>query len=214
MKKFDLSKYDLFIVDFDGTIVDTMRMWRNICPNFLHSINKVPTSDLFERISSLTNIEISHYVRDTYLQEHSYEEVEVMFFDFIKSEYIKQEIKPNATKMLEEFNKYGKVVLYSASAGKLLDVLLDKFDLRKYFINIYSGSDLQITKKDGSGYLKVMELEGGCNNPLIVEDAVHAVLGASNRGLDVLAILDSLNVDYLDLLNEHSKFVLDLNKYE
>ena len=213
MKNFDLSKYDLFIVDFDGTIVDTMRMWRNICPNFLHSINKVPASDIFERISSLTNIEISHYVRDTYLQEHSYEEVEVMFFDFIKSEYIKQEIKPNATKMLEEFNKYGKVVLYSASAGKLLDVLLDKYDLRKYFLNIYSGSDLKITKKDGSGYLKVMELEGGCNKPLILEDALHAIEGAKSQNLDVLAIIDYSNKNHLDLVENYADYIIDLEKY-
>lgn len=210
MINFDLSKYDLFIVDFDGTIVDTMGMWFNICPDFLHSINKEPASDMFERISSLTNIEISHYVRDVYLPDYSYEEVEKMFFDFIKTQYIKQEIKPNAIKMLEEFNRYGKVVLYSASASILLDVLLDKYDLRKYFLNIYSGSDLKITKKDGTGYLKVIELEGGCSKPLAVEDALHAIKGASSQNIDVLAVLDVSNNNKLDEVRKYSTHLINL----
>ena len=214
MKNFDLSKYDLFIVDFDGTIVDTMVMWRNICPNFIQSINKTPQPDLFQRITSLTNIEISHYIRDEYLSEFSYEEVEKMFFNFIKEQYIKQEIKPNATKLLEELNSYGKVVLYSASAGMLLDVLLDKFNLRKYFKSIYSGSDLKIAKKDGTGYLKVIEFEGGCNKALALEDALHAIKGAHSQNIHVMGLVDVLNKHQIDELNEYCEFVLDLNNYE
>lgn len=214
MINFDLSKYDLFIVDFDGTIVDTMVMWRHICPNFILSINKTPHKDLFNRITSLTNIEISRYIRDEYLAEYSYDEVEEMFFNFIKEQYIKQDIKPNATKLLEELNQYGKVVLYSASAGMLLDVLLDKFDLRKYFKNIYSGSDLKIAKKDGTGYLKVIEFEGGCNKALAVEDALHAIKGASSQNIDILAIVDILNINDLDEIKTYSKYILDLNEYE
>ena len=214
MKNFDLSKYDLFIVDFDGTVVDTMVMWRDICPDFIRSINKEPSSDLFEKITSKTNLEISRYVRENYLTEYSYEEVEEMFFNFIKEQYIKQDIKPNAIKMLEEFNKFGKVVLYSATAGRILDVLLEKFDLRKYYSHIYSGSDLKISKKDGTGYLKVIELEGGCFKPLAVEDALHAILGASSQGIDVLAVLDVLNIKDIDEINKVSKYVLDLSKYD
>ena len=213
MKQFDLSKYDLFIVDFDGTIVDTMEMWKNICPMFLHSLNMVPKDDIFKRISSLTNLEISHYVRDEYIPEYSYQEVEEMFFNFIKEQYVKQDIKNNATKLLKEFNKCGKVVLYSASAGILLDVLLDKFELRKYFQNIYSGSDLKITKKDGTGYLKILELEDGYKSPLIVEDAPHAVIGAFNQKLDVLVIKDVSNINHLEELEKYSKYILDLNEY-
>ena len=157
-KVLNLNEYDLFIVDFDGTIVDTMKMWKTICLDFVKSLNINPKEDLYNKISARTNIEIAGIIRDEYLKQYSYNEVENMLFDFIKSEYIKQDIKVNAVKLLEDLNKIGKVVLYSATANSVLDVLLDKFDLRKYFVNIYSGSDLQITKKDGSGYLKVMEL--------------------------------------------------------
>lgn len=209
----NLSEYDLFIVDFDGTIVDTMEMWKNICPNFILSLGKTPSEDIYKRITSKTNIEISNFVRDEYLPEYSYEEVTKMFFDFIRSQYILQDIKVNAIKLLEDLNKHGKVVLYSATACSVLDVLLDKFDLKQYFADIYSGSDLGITKSDGSGYLKVIELAGGCNKPLILEDAIHAIIGATSQNLDVLTILDYSNCNHLDVVKEYTTYLIDLKQY-
>lgn len=209
----NLKDYDLFIVDFDGTIVDTMEMWRHICSSFIRSLGKTPQDDIYLKITSKTNVEISRFVRDEYLTEFSYEKVEEMFFDFIKEQYIKQDIKPNAIKLLLDMNSCGTVVLYSATAGSVLDVLLDKFDLKKYYKKIYSGSDLRLSKRDGSGYLEVIKFEGGCKKALIVEDAPHAIIGAKSKNLDVLAILDYSNKDHLELVEEYADYLIDLEKY-
>ena len=206
-------EYDLFIVDFDGTIVDTMKMWKTICLDFVRSLNINPKEDLYVKISSKTNIEIARIIRDEYLIEYSHDEVVKMLFEFIKSEYIKQDIKPNDIKLLNDLNKVGKVVLYSATANSVLDVLLDKFDLRKYYKNIYSGSDLGLSKADGSGYLEVIRLEGGCNKALILEDALHAIEGAKKQNLDVLAIVDYSNINCLDTVKEYADYLIDLQQY-
>jgi beta-phosphoglucomutase-like phosphatase (HAD superfamily) len=212
-KKIEFNNYDLFIVDFDGTIVDTMTMWRNICPNFISYMGQQPPEDIFNRITSKTNLEIARYMRDEFFTEYTYDELTEKFFDFIKMEYVKQDIKPNAYKLLSDMAQYGKVVLYSATAGKVLDVLLDKYDLRKYFSNIYSGSDLGLTKRDGTGYLEVIKLEGGCNKALILEDALHAIKGAFSQNLDVLTILDISNQDKLDEVRLYTKYLIDLTQY-
>ena len=212
-KIFNLYDYDLFIVVFDGTIVDTMKMWKTICLDFVKSLNINPKEDLYNKISSRTNIEIAGIIRDEYLKQYSYNEVENMLFDFIKSEYIKQDIKVNAVKLLENLNKIGKVVLYSATANSVLDVLLDKFNLRKYYTNVYSGSDLGLSKADGSGYLEIIKLEGGCNKPLILEDALHAIEGAKKQNLDVLAIVDYSNINCLDTVKEYADYIIDLEQY-
>ena len=209
----DLTKYDLFVVDFDGTIVDTMEMWVHICPNFILSLNKQPEADIYIKITSKTNVEIAKFVRDEYFPEYSYDEIVVKFFEFIKSEYIKQDIKPNAIKLLEDLNKQGKVVLYSATASNVLEVLLNKFNLKQYFQGIYSGSDLGLTKRDGSGYVEVIKMCGECNKALILEDALHAIIGARSKGLDVLAILDFSNRHIIEKVEENATYVLELNEY-
>ena len=210
MKVLDFNKYDLFIVDFDGTIVDTMKMWKTLCLDFIRSLNVEPDEEIYYKIKSKTNIEIAKTIRDEYFKEYSYEEIIHLFFEYIKREYVKNDLKPNAIKLLENLNKSGKVVLYSATALSVLDVLLDKLNLRKYYFNIYSGSDLGLSKADGTGYLKIIELEGGCNKALILEDALHAIKGAKAQGLDVLGIVDYSNMHCLDALNELSDYVIDL----
>ena len=205
--------YDLFIVDFDGTIVDTMRMWKNICIDFVKSLNKTVSPDFYSKISSKTNMEIVKIIHDEYANEYGCEMVEKLFFDFIKSEYIKQDLKPNAIKLLTDLNKHGKVVLYSATAGTILDVLINKLELRKYYQHIYSGSDLGISKEDGTGYLEVIKLAGGCNKALILEDALHAIIGAKKMNLDVLAIIDYSNINHLDKVNEYANYIIDLKDY-
>lgn len=212
-KILNLSDYDLFIVDFDGTVVDTMKMWKTICLDFVRSLNIVPNDDLYMKISSKTNVEIAKIIKDEYLNEYSYGEVVYMLFEFIKSEYVKQDIKPNAIKLLTDLNKYGTVVLYSATAGSVLDVLLDKLDIRKYFKRIYSGSDLGLSKADGSGYLEVIKFEGGCNKALVLEDALHAIIGAKSQKLDVLAIVDYSNINHLDEVREYADYIIDLERY-
>ena len=212
-KNIFLKNYDLFIVDFDGTIVDTMKMWRNICTDFVKSKEITTKPDFYLKIASKTNVEIAKTIRDEYLNEYTYEEVTSMFFEFIKLEYIKQELKPNAIKLLIDLNQIGKVVLYSATASTVLDVLLDKLNLRKYYQNIYSGSDLKLSKADGSGYLEVIKLEGGCHKPLILEDALHAIEGAKKQNLDVLAIIDYSNIDQIDKVREYADYILDLKEY-
>lgn len=207
------NKYDLFIVDFDGTIADTMKMWKTICLDFIRSLNINPKEDLYIKISSKTNIEIAKIIRDEYLIDYTHEEVINMLFEFIRLEYVKQDLKTNAINLLKDLNKIGKVVLYSATANSVLDVLLNKFDLKKYYTNIYSGSDLGFSKADGSGYLEVIKLEGGCKKALILEDALHAIEGAKKQNLDVLAIIDYSNINCLDQVKEYADYILDLEKY-
>jgi beta-phosphoglucomutase-like phosphatase (HAD superfamily) len=212
-KILNFNDYDLFIVDFDGTIVDTMKMWKSICLDFVRSLNVEINDDLYKKIASKTNIEICHIIRDDYLVEYNYEEVANMFFEFVKAEYIKQDLKVNAIELLKDLNNSGKVVLYSATAGNLLNVLLDKIDIRKYFKSIYSGSDLGLSKENGTGYLEVIKFEGGCNRALVLEDALHAMKGAKNYNLDVLAIVDYSNINHLDEVEKYSNYIIDLNKY-
>jgi beta-phosphoglucomutase-like phosphatase (HAD superfamily) len=212
-KILNFNDYDLFIVDFDGTIADTMKMWKNICLDFIRSLNINPNDNFYAKIASLTNIEIVRIIRDDYFTQYSYEVLGDMFFEFVKAEYKKQNLKPNALNLLNDLNNSGKVVLYSATAGNLLDVLLDKLGIRKYFKHVYSGSDLGLSKADGTGYLEVIKFEGGCNKALVLEDALHAIEGAKSQNLDVLAIVDYSNINHLDEVKEYADYIIDLEKY-
>ena len=204
----ELSKYDLFVVDFDGTVVDSMFMWRYICPNFLTYKGVNTEDDVLALVSSLTNKEIAKMLKERYFPLDSVEKVTEDFFAYIKMEYVNQKLKPNSLKLLEKINEFGTVVLYSATALYLVETLVDILDLRKYFKGLYSGSDLGLSKRDGSGYLEVIKICGDYKKPLVLEDAPHAVIGANSVGLDVLVISDISNENQLKELEQYAKFLL------
>ena len=61
--------------------------------------------------------------------------------------------------------------------------------------------------------LEIIKLEGGCNKPLILEDALHAIEGAKKQNLDVLAIVDYSNINCLDTVKEYADYIIDLEQY-
>lgn len=206
-----LNEYDLFICDFDGTIVDSMFMWRYICPNFLKYKGVETNDDVLALVSSLTNKEIAKMIKERYFPNNTVEEVTDDFFAYIKMEYVNQKVKPLAVSLLEKLNEMGTVILYSATALYLVETLVDILDLRKYFKSIYSGSDLGVSKRDGNGYLEVMKLIGPHNKPLVLEDAPHAIIGARSKNLDVLVVKDLSNENHLEEIDSFGKYIIELN---
>lgn len=209
---FHPEKYDLFVVDFDGTIVDTMPMWRHICADFIKSENILIEEDVNQLVKSLTNSQIAELLQRKYLTHLTLDEVMNKLVEFIRVQYRKQKIKPGAENLLKELRKHGKVILYSATESSLLLDLLNIVGIKDLFDGVYSGSDLGLTKADGSGYIEVIKMVDSNSKPLILEDAPHAILGASMQKLDILAISDFSNKDSFDLVAKHATYFMNLNK--
>ena len=209
---FHPEKYDLFVVDFDGTIVDTMPMWRHICADFIVNENIIIEEDINELVRSLTNSEIAALLHRKYLNHLTLDEVMGKLLNFIRIQYLKQNIKPGAVNLLKELRNYGEVILYSATESSLLLDLLNKVGARSLFDGVYSGSDLGLTKADGTGYLEVIKMVKPECNPLILEDAPHAFIGAASQNLDVLVISDFSNKEHLEEVVEHATYFINLNK--
>ena len=89
---------------------------------------------------------------------------------------------------------------------------MNKVGARHLFDGVYSGSDLGLTKADGSGYIEVIKMVKPESNPLILEDAPHAFIGAASQDLDVLVISDFSNKEHLEEVVEYATYFINLNK--
>ena len=186
-----LDKYKLFIVDYDGTVLDSMRMWDKLISSFVKDEGIVTDIDVDKVVIKQTSVETLNYLHETFFNNISKEDLENRLFNYVKKSYIKQELKPNAIKLLDEFAKRGKIILFSATANYLLNASFEKNNVNKYFKNVYSASDLKTTKLDGSGYELVCGLENyKTEEALVVEDAIYAIEGAKSKNFDCLAIYD------------------------
>ena len=189
-----LKKYKLFIVDYDGTILDSMRMWETTLSRFLDNENIKYDVDIDELAKEQTNIESVEYMNKNYFPNLSFDELSNKMYEFVRKEYVKQKLKNNATILLENLKKQGRVVLFSATALELLNDSFKATGVDKYFDYIYSASEMKTTKTNGIGFNLVINHENiSKDEVLVVEDVMHAIEGSKAQNIDVLAIYDGQN---------------------
>ena len=187
-----LKNYKLFIVDYDGTILNSMPMWNTLLSRFLKANNIVTDIDIDKMSVEQTNSESVEYMRAHFFQKLTFDELANKMYDFVRVQYVKQILKPNAEKLLAKLKKNGRVVLFSATAHELLNDSFETNNINKYFDYIYSASAMGTSKTNGVGFLKVLEKEGyDLKDTLVVEDVRHAIEGAKLQNIDTLAIYDN-----------------------
>jgi len=187
-----LKKYKLFIVDYDGTILNSMPMWSTLLSSFLKENNIVTDIDIDAISVEQTNSESVEYMRTHFFQNLTFDELANKMYEYVKVQYIKQILKPNAKKLLEELKKNGRVVLFSATDLSLLNDSFKTNNINDYFDYIYSASNMGTSKTNGVGFVKVLENEGyDLKDALVVEDVRHAIEGAKFQNIDTLAIYDN-----------------------
>ena len=196
-----LNKYKLFIVDYDGTLIDSMGMWRHLLSSFLKDNNISFDVDIDEISKEQTNSESVKYIHDNYFYNITYKELENKMYEYVKKQYVLQKEKLGAKAFLKELKKHGKVVLFSATANELLNDSFKTTGLDEYLDYVYSASNMNTTKTNGIGFLKIIELENvKKEDTLVVEDIYHAIKTAKEQGFDSLAIYDNQE-DWNEIIN-------------
>ncbi len=192
------DSYKLFVVDYDGTIISSMEMWKHTCSGFLLSMGCKLHEDIDQKVITMTNRDAAAYVQANYLPNLTLFQVMGEMNNYVKKTYVKQRLKPNALELLKKLKSKGRVILYSATSLTLLEASLETLGIKDYFDSIYSGSDLCLSKADGTGFLYVIDKEGfKKEEALVIEDSTHAILGAKKVGLSILGVEDTSNMPHL-----------------
>ena len=211
-KDIPFQDYKLFIVDYDGTIISSMEMWAHTCSSFLKEKGCKVSEDIDSKVITMTNRDAASYIQANYLPNLTLFQVIGEMNTYVKKSYVNQRLKPNALSLLERLKSIGKVILYSATSMALLEASLDALGIKDYFDNVYSGSELCLSKQDGTGFISLISKEGfKKEDVLVIEDSTHAILGAKGQGIKVLGVEDTSNLRHLFLDYELCDYFLPLN---
>ncbi len=187
---FNGDDYSLYILDYDGTIIDSMDMWSTTASRFVLACGKTPKADIDEKTKTFSNYEAAKFIKEEYNFNESALEMLEKLNDFVLKTYPTIDIKEGARCFLEKlYYLKKKVVLLSASSLELLNSSLEALNIKKYFSEIYSTSDLKLSKESGSAFQYVLDIYKN-EKTIVVEDAPHAVKGGKKVGLKVLGISD------------------------
>lgn len=181
------------IFDFDGTLFDSMHVWKGIKYNFFESIDIKLTKEDEEAFKGLFLRELFHLAIERFNLKYTYEELLEKLFVYIKSRYLAEtEPKNDIIEFLEKLKSKGvKMGIATATGETALVAVLEKYGMLHYFSPIYSTYTVGASKTEPKVYDVVLdELGTEKETTWVFEDALYAAKTAKANGYNVVGIYD------------------------
>lgn len=181
------------IFDLDGTLIDSMPVWKNTGRDFLISHGFAVPENLHSIVKTQTVSQTAAYFRQTLGVPYSVEEISKEIIQYVADAYRHHiPLKPFAREYLEKEAKNGsRMCILTASEADYILPALERLQLLDYFEFILTCSETGCYKSDAQVFEIAMKRLGGAHdNTVVFEDALYAVEGAKKGGFTVYAVAD------------------------
>ena len=186
-------RFKAAIFDLDGTLLDSMSIWSNLCREFLLRHNIEEDIDLDSKLGVISIYNALEYlIKEFDLQvtlDDAYAETWQIVEDFYRS---KAQIKPGIKVILEHLRSHNiPCGVITATEYGLVIPALERSGLSGYFKQVFSCSEMQTSKRTPEVFFQMSELLGASPAETIVfEDALYAASTAKKAGFSVAAVYD------------------------
>lgn len=195
-----LNNIEAIIFDVDGTIADSMWMWKQIDIEYLGRFGIELPPDLQKNIEGMSFRETAHYFKEHFSISDS---VEKMMSDWnaMAANKYRYEIplKEGVLTFFDECRRRGVYLgIVTSNSAELLGYLLKAHNLENFFDVIITGSDGLKGKPAPDMYLEAAKrLAVSPKKCLVFEDIIPGILAGKSAGMKVCAIDDLYSRDVI-----------------
>lgn len=200
---------DGIVFDLDGTLLDSMGIWRGAGVVYLKKLGIEAQPDMAAKILTMTSLGAAQYVKQLYSIDIPAEEIvrgingvmEEAYFSYIQP-------KEGAVELLEELKKRGvPMTIATATDRYLVEGGLRRLNMDKYFMGIFTCSEVGVGKRDGADvYEAALRLMGARKaKSWVFEDSPHAARTAAAAGFNVAGVKDIGGGNDQDELKKYCK---------
>ena len=192
------------IFDFDGTLFDSMHVWKGVRYKFFDRIGIVLSEEDEIAFKGLYLRESIILAKERFNRPETYEELFAKFFELIKEMYLADTAPKNdIIEFLEKLKAKGvKMGIATATGEPALEAVLEKFNMLHYFDAIYSTYTVGAAKTEPKVYDVVLDAIGTDKETTwIFEDALYAATTAKANGYNVVGIYDKSEPEQEKLQN-------------
>lgn len=188
-----LKDIEAVIFDLDGTLVDSMWMWKSIDIEYLAKFGLEMPEDLQRCIEGMSFSETAVYFKERFMLPDSLEQIKS---DWNEMAWKKYEFEVPLKDGVKEFLTYLKqnnipAGIATSNSRELVDLIIDTHDMKGYFSSIRTSCEVSKGKPSPDIYLLVAEDLGvSPQNCLVFEDVLQGVMAGKNAGMKVCAVYD------------------------
>lgn len=203
------------IFDLDGTIVDSMGMWRSLDRRFVESQGKEYDAELSRAIVGMTLAQAAEYFNKTLELGKSTEQILAEWEDFLHDQYENHiPIKRSCDKLIEKWHQEGvKMCVATLTDKDMAEKILAKFGLLDKMIMVHTVEEAGKSKMHPDIYLNCAEKMGlKPSECVVLEDTCHAIETAKNAGFIVYAIDEDTAVKKEKIKSLCDRYIMDFKE--
>lgn len=181
------------IIDMDGTLLDSMKIWKEIGERYLKSVGAEPRPDLHDNIKALSLRQASSYFKLQYNVNLTTDEIHEQLREIVKNFYDNEvKLKPGAREFLEELKKRRvQTMLLTATERKQVEEILERFELSQYFDCIMTCDEFGGSKAHRAIFKEARHRIGTPSRTTwVFDDSSYAIAAAKRAELKVVAVYD------------------------
>ena len=205
------------IFDVDGTLVDSMWIWRQVDIDFLERRKIELPVDLQKDIEGLSYTSTAEYFKERFKLPESVEEIKEEWREMADDFYNNIiPLKTGVKELLEIIkNNDLKVGIATSNSRELVETMLKKHEIGKYFDGIRTSCEVPRSKPFPDVYLKAAEDLGvEPENCLVFEDTVAGTTAAKAAGMKVIAIYDEISAESRAHLEQLAElYIMDFHEF-
>ena len=192
-----LENIKAVIFDLDGTLVDSMWMWKSIDVEYLGRKGIAVPEDIQafqEELEGMGFTETAVFFKNRFQIEDSLEEIKKTWIFMAEEKYCNEvPLKAGVRGFLEELrNRNIRIGISSSNSRELIQGVLKAHGIAEYFDCITTCCEVPNSKPAPDVYLKTAEgLQVEPKDCLVFEDVPMGIMAGKNAGMQVCAVEDA-----------------------
>ncbi len=185
------------LFDLDGTLVDSMWVWKDIDIAFLGNLGYTVPEDLQNAIEGMSFTEVALYFKERFFIPDSIEKIKETWQRMAMDQYSRKVLlKPGLTRFLPYAKAQGiRMAVASSNDRKLIEAALTGHGIREYFDCIITSCEVKKGKPAPDVYLEAARRLGTSpSHCLVFEDILPGILSGKAAGMTVCAVEDAYSI--------------------
>ena len=184
------------IFDLDGTLIDSMWMWKQIDIDYLARHGHPLPEDLQDCIEGMSFSETAVYFKERFGLKDSLDIIKGDWNRMAYDIYVNEvPLKPGVLEFLQYLKKQGiRTGIATSNSKELLMAVLKSLGIAEYFDELHTSCEVEKGKPAPDIYLLVAEKLGvkpeAC---LVFEDIMQGILAGKAAGMKVCAVKDEFS---------------------